>query len=121
MKELKKVMIEQLDVFLSVETKPFVERLFDAISSEEYFTTPAIVPTSTETTEAPTVPKADDEQLNIIETPTTTNTPSTSAYIKKEETPPLEEVMLVIISQYSKQKFIFPLNLYFRAQPKKQT
>lgn len=35
-KELKKSMTEQLDVFLGFETKPFLERLFAAISSEEY-------------------------------------------------------------------------------------
>lgn len=39
-KELKRVMIEQLDVFLAEETKPFVERLFEAINSEEYLKTP---------------------------------------------------------------------------------
>lgn len=33
-------MIEQLDVFLAEETKPFVERLFEAINSEEYLKTP---------------------------------------------------------------------------------
>lgn len=37
-KELKKLMIEQLDVFLGEETRPFVERLFSAINSEDYFT-----------------------------------------------------------------------------------
>ena len=31
-------MIEQLDVFLGEATKPFVEKLFNAISSEEYLT-----------------------------------------------------------------------------------
>lgn len=35
-KELKKSMTEQLDVFLGSETKPFLDRLFSAISSEEY-------------------------------------------------------------------------------------
>lgn len=39
-KELKRVMIEQLDVFLVEETKPFVERLLEAISTEEYLKTP---------------------------------------------------------------------------------
>ncbi|XP_055901860.1 zinc finger protein swm isoform X2 [Eupeodes corollae] len=34
--DLKNVMVEQLDVFLAEETKPFVERLFNAITSEEY-------------------------------------------------------------------------------------
>ncbi|XP_067622096.1 zinc finger protein swm [Eurosta solidaginis] len=38
-KELKKLMKEQLDVFLAEETKPFVERLFGAINSEDYFST----------------------------------------------------------------------------------
>lgn len=36
--DLKNVMVEQLDVFLAEETKPFVERLFNAITSEEYLT-----------------------------------------------------------------------------------
>jgi len=40
-KDLKRIMIEQLDVFLSEETTRFVERLFDAIASEEYLTVPA--------------------------------------------------------------------------------
>ncbi|KAH8412288.1 hypothetical protein KR009_001020 [Drosophila setifemur] len=40
-KDLKRIMIEQLDVFLSEETTRFVERLFDAIASEEYLTLPA--------------------------------------------------------------------------------
>lgn len=35
-KELKRIMIEQLDVFLGEETTPFVEHLFEAINSEEY-------------------------------------------------------------------------------------
>lgn len=35
-KELKQCMQEQLDVFLSHETTPFLERLFDALKSEEY-------------------------------------------------------------------------------------
>ncbi|KAH8273723.1 hypothetical protein KR018_010733, partial [Drosophila ironensis] len=39
-KDLKRIMIEQLDVFLSDETTRFVERLFDAIASEEYLTLP---------------------------------------------------------------------------------
>lgn len=39
-KELKRVMIEQLDVFLTEETKSFVERLFEAISTEEYLKLP---------------------------------------------------------------------------------
>lgn len=39
-KELKRLMIEQLDVFLAEETKPFVERLFEAINNEEYLKTP---------------------------------------------------------------------------------
>lgn len=39
-KELKRVMIEQLDVFLVEETKPFVERLLEAISTEEYLKSP---------------------------------------------------------------------------------
>lgn len=46
-KELKRVMIEQLDVFLAEETKPFVERLFEAINSEEYLKTP--LPTANNT------------------------------------------------------------------------
>ncbi|XP_017108847.3 zinc finger protein swm [Drosophila bipectinata] len=46
-KDLKRIMIEQLDVFLSEETTRFVERLFDAIASEEYLTLPAPVPTVT--------------------------------------------------------------------------
>ncbi|XP_055848837.1 zinc finger protein swm isoform X2 [Episyrphus balteatus] len=37
--DLKNVMVEQLDVFLAEETKPFVERLFNAITSEEYLPT----------------------------------------------------------------------------------
>ncbi|KAH8377326.1 hypothetical protein KR093_004899 [Drosophila rubida] len=40
-KDLKRIMIEQLDVFLSEETTRFVDRLFDAIASEEYLTMPA--------------------------------------------------------------------------------
>lgn len=35
-KELKRIMIEQLDVFLGEETTPFVEHLFEAINTEEY-------------------------------------------------------------------------------------
>lgn len=35
-KDLKRIMIEQLDVFLAEETTPFVEHLFEAINSEEY-------------------------------------------------------------------------------------
>lgn len=35
-KELKQCMQEQLDVFLGQETTPFLERLFEAIKSEEY-------------------------------------------------------------------------------------
>lgn len=35
-KELKQCMQEQLDVFLAKETPPFLERLFDALKSEEY-------------------------------------------------------------------------------------
>ncbi|XP_068147176.1 zinc finger protein swm isoform X1 [Drosophila tropicalis] len=44
-KDLKRIMIEQLDVFLSEETTRFVERLFDAIASEEYLTMPHPLPT----------------------------------------------------------------------------
>lgn len=40
-KDLKRIMIEQLDVFLSEATTRFVDRLFDAIASEEYLTMPA--------------------------------------------------------------------------------
>ncbi|XP_033237024.1 zinc finger protein swm [Drosophila pseudoobscura] len=43
-KDLKRIMIEQLDVFLSEETTRFVERLFDAIATEEYLTLPAPLP-----------------------------------------------------------------------------
>ncbi|EDW57525.1 zinc finger protein swm [Drosophila virilis] len=43
-KDLKRIMIEQLDVFLSEETTRFVDRLFDAIASEEYLTMPAPMP-----------------------------------------------------------------------------
>lgn len=46
-KDLKRIMIEQLDVFLSEETTRFVERLFDAIASEEYLTLPAPLPSTT--------------------------------------------------------------------------
>lgn len=42
-KDLKRIMIEQLDVFLSEATTRFVDRLFDAIASEEYLTMPAPV------------------------------------------------------------------------------
>lgn len=35
-KDLKRIMIEQLDVFLAEETTPFVEHLFEAINTEEY-------------------------------------------------------------------------------------
>ncbi|KAH8282467.1 hypothetical protein KR054_007817 [Drosophila jambulina] len=45
-KDLKRIMIEQLDVFLSEETTRFVERLFDAIASEEYLTLPAPLPST---------------------------------------------------------------------------
>ncbi|XP_034099394.2 zinc finger protein swm [Drosophila albomicans] len=45
-KDLKRIMIEQLDVFLSEETTRFVDRLFDAIASEEYLTNPAPMPAS---------------------------------------------------------------------------
>ncbi|EDW03198.1 zinc finger protein swm [Drosophila grimshawi] len=46
-KDLKRIMIEQLDVFLSEETTRFVDRLFDAIASEEYLTMPAPTPVAT--------------------------------------------------------------------------
>ncbi|TMW45879.1 hypothetical protein DOY81_009045, partial [Sarcophaga bullata] len=48
-KELKRVMIEQLDVFLVEETKPFVERLLEAISTEEYLKTPLPTANSSKT------------------------------------------------------------------------
>lgn len=44
-KELKRVMIEQLDVFLGEETKPFVDRLFEAINSDEYLRGPLLLAT----------------------------------------------------------------------------
>ncbi|KAM8715172.1 hypothetical protein ACLKA7_002250 [Drosophila subpalustris] len=43
-KDLKRIMIEQLDVFLSEETTRFVDRLFDAIATEEYLTMPPPMP-----------------------------------------------------------------------------
>ncbi|XP_017859049.1 PREDICTED: RNA-binding protein 27 [Drosophila arizonae] len=46
-KDLKRIMIEQLDVFLSEETTRFVDRLFDAIASEEYLSMPTPMPVST--------------------------------------------------------------------------
>ncbi|XP_030376952.1 zinc finger protein swm [Scaptodrosophila lebanonensis] len=39
-KDLKRIMIEQLDVFLSEETTTFVDKLFNAIASEEYLILP---------------------------------------------------------------------------------
>lgn len=46
-KELKKSMTEQLHVFLGVETKPFLERLFNAIASEEYLGQPVATTVAT--------------------------------------------------------------------------
>jgi hypothetical protein len=45
-KELQQCMAEQLDVFLGVETEPFVERLFEVIKSEEYKTAADNLPAS---------------------------------------------------------------------------
>lgn len=50
-KDLKRIMIEQLDVFLSEATTRFVDRLFDAIASEEYLTMPAPLATSSSVAE----------------------------------------------------------------------
>lgn len=55
-KELKRVMIEQLDVFLVEQTKPFVERLLEAISTEEYLKTP--LPTANN-------PKTNNEDADV--------------------------------------------------------
>lgn len=91
LKELKKVMIEQLDVFLSVETKPFVDKLFDAINSEEYLiASPASVPATNVEIAENTEIKVEGLQEQNFEIKITT-TPSSSAYIKKEQTPPLHE------------------------------
>lgn len=43
LKELQQCMNEQLDVFLGVQTKPFLARLFEMIASEEYLQTPITV------------------------------------------------------------------------------
>lgn len=89
MKELKKVMIEQLDVFLSAETRPFVEKLFNAINTEEYLlpapTTVSI--NNAAITKASTTESFQEQNIvdaKIIEIPTA------SVYIKKEQTPPLD-------------------------------
>lgn len=42
-KDLHHCMNEQLDVFLNAETKPFLQRLFDVIASEEYLNTAVAV------------------------------------------------------------------------------
>ena len=36
--DLKSICLEQLDVFLTKETKPFVEVLFDVLSNKSYLT-----------------------------------------------------------------------------------
>lgn len=63
-KDLKRIMIEQLDVFLSEETTRFVERLFDAIASEEYLTVPAapLITASSASTAELTV----DQELALV-------------------------------------------------------
>lgn len=49
LRDLQQCMNEQLDVFLGVETKPFLVRLFDVIESEEYLETPAAINNDTTT------------------------------------------------------------------------
>lgn len=77
--DLKNVMVEQLDVFLAEETKPFVERLFNAITSEEYL--PNALPTT-----------AKDE--NEAENVSAAAAAAAAAIIgtDRELTPPLDDV-----------------------------
>ncbi|KAH8245206.1 hypothetical protein KR032_006457, partial [Drosophila birchii] len=65
-KDLKRIMIEQLDVFLSEETTRFVERLFDAIASEEYLTLPAPLPSTANNSAAAAAAELDlDHELAL--------------------------------------------------------
>lgn len=52
LKDLQQCMNEQLDVFLGVQTKPFLVRLFDVIESEEFLNTPVAINNDTNTSVA---------------------------------------------------------------------
>uniref|UniRef100_A0A336MGH7 CSON012044 protein n=1 Tax=Culicoides sonorensis TaxID=179676 RepID=A0A336MGH7_CULSO len=80
-KELKQCMQEQLDVFLGQETTPFLERLFEAMKSEEYLSH-AVAPhegvgSSVTTTTTP------------LDTQNSTSSSSLATKSERECTPPL--------------------------------
>ncbi|XP_063707031.1 zinc finger protein swm isoform X2 [Culicoides brevitarsis] len=80
-KELKQCMQEQLDVFLGQETSPFLERLFDAIKSEEYLTHAA----------SSSVDGVDVETLSIPTGSTDALLASSQSKSERECTPPLSD------------------------------
>ncbi|XP_055382785.1 zinc finger protein swm [Condylostylus longicornis] len=94
-KELKKSMNEQLDVFLAEETKPFVERLFSAIASKEYLM-PIAQPDEKESIETD---KKEVENNNIEDDK-----------IARECTPPLQQSQNVQQTTKAKDKHTEKLN-----------
>lgn len=82
-KELKQCMQEQLDVFLGQETAPFLERLFEAITSEEYLSHAA----------SSSVDGVDVESLSIPTSATEVLLMSNNSVpkIERECTPPLND------------------------------
>uniref|UniRef100_T1JCE4 RNA-binding protein 26 n=1 Tax=Strigamia maritima TaxID=126957 RepID=T1JCE4_STRMM len=78
--ELKETCIDQLDVFLQQETKPFVELLFKTLDSKSYLKkneTQNTNPPAAAPTQISTLPS----EINVINTVASINSPSTSVAV----------------------------------------
>lgn len=94
-------MIEQLDVFLGEETRPFVEKLFSAINTEEYFTD-VLLPTTKSNEERLVgeefvsdiiaTKEVSFEVANITEPPLKIDNLPNTVCAEKVQTPPIDDV-----------------------------